>query len=78
MYTGIAILRRVESLIIKDRRYEIDCKPFLGARGGFVCAMWEMNGTLRVHCTTIEYGDSADQAREKLNPLIKELSNRDN
>jgi hypothetical protein len=68
--------REVENpkfVFVKDRVYEFDCQRFLGADGGFVGTLWELAsvpGSKRIHCSTIEYGQSEEEVRDKLNDFI--------
>jgi hypothetical protein len=58
------------SMIIKDRRYEISVSQFLGKQGGYSCGLWEMNGTERVHLYSITYGATEDEAKENMKQRI--------
>lgn len=64
------------SLFIKDRRFEIELKPFLGNDYKLMGLMWEMSGTKRVHLYSIKYGQTQNEIEEQLNQVIHEYNTR--
>ena len=61
------------SVISAARRYEIEVHPFLGVEGGFVGSVWETHGTARVHCATIEYGQTEKEVNHKIDQWLVNL-----
>lgn len=58
------------SMVIKDRRYEISVSKFLGPMGGYSCGLWEMKGTTRIHLYSITYGETEAASKEEMKKRI--------
>lgn len=64
------------SLFIKDRRFEIELKPFLGRDYKLMGCMWEMDGTKRIHLYSIKYGQTKKEIETQFNQVIHDYNTR--
>ncbi len=68
----------MESLIINDVRWELEVKPTLGRQlimdeHYYYCAMWQTQGTKRIHLYSIKYGKTENEARSAMDETIQRL-----
>lgn len=67
--------KNLASLFIKDTRFEIECKPFLGNSAGLMACMWQMDGLKRIHLYSIQYGQTKKEIELKMTEVINNYNN---
>jgi hypothetical protein len=58
------------SIIIRDVRFEIVVKPFMGTEFKLFASMWQMNGSKRHHLANVKYGQTIGELEEKMTSVI--------